>query len=128
MKISLFPFSGADTDATRSPTPTKRMDLDEGSQMQLSKSPCWCSLCSHEPPPTPTGPSNLDPPNSPNCHLSSQEAMLQVTWWGAFQESMTAQAQNPWPHYHFAWLDHMEVLRITQPWATSGCTMFHPMS
>ena len=59
---------------------------NEGSQMQVWESPCWCSLCSHEPPPTPTGPSNLNspgssnPPNSPDCHLSSQEAMLQVTW------------------------------------------------
>ena len=128
MKISLFPFSGADADATRSPTPTKRMDLDEGSQMQVSKSPCQCSLCSCELPPTPTGPSDLNspsspgssnPPNSPNCYLSSQEAPLQVTWWGVLQESMTARAWNPRPHCHFAWLDHMEVSSITRPWAPS---------
>ena len=125
MKISLFPFAGADTEATRSPTP---MDLDEGSEREVSGSPCQCSLCSHKLPATPTGLSHLDSPdspdpphspNSPNYNLSSQEAMLQVTWWGAFQESMPARAWNPWPHCHFASLDHMEVLKITRPWAPS---------
>ena len=104
------------------------MDLDEGSEGDVSGSLGQCSLCTREPPLAPTGPSHHDPPgspgspdplNSPDCHLSSQEAALQVTWWGAFQESMTAPAWNPWPHCHFAWLDHMEVSSITRPWAPS---------
>ena len=125
MRISLFPFAGANTEATRSPTP---MDLDEGSKREVSGSLCQCSLCSHKPQATPTGLSHLDSPglpdpphspHSPNYDLSSQEATLQVTWWGAFWESMPARAWNPQPHCHFTWLDHMEVSKITQPWAPS---------
>ena len=101
MRISLFPFAGANTEATRSPTP---MDLDEGSKREVD---------------SPSLPDPPHSPNSPDYDLSSQEAALQATWWGAFQESMPARAWNPWPHCHFAWLDHMEVSKVTRPWAPS---------
>ena len=106
MKIS-FPFAGANTEASRSPTPK---DL-EGREREVD---------------SPGSPDPPHSPDSPNYNLSSQEAMLQATWWGAFRESMPARAWNPRLHCHFAWLDHMEVSKVTQPWAPSWLVIRDP--